>query len=81
MSKGLHFEVRVRAYYTSDQADVVPTTTVLCEHLGADGVKLNIGELLDELAAQMPVQSFTNLRPMSEAECKAHRAGENDDDE
>jgi len=78
--KGLHFEVRVRAYYTSDQADVVPTTTVLCEHLGADGVKLNIGELLDELAAQMPT-SFTNLRPMTEAECKTYRAREHDDDD
>lgn len=81
MSRAPIFAITVRAFYTSDEADAVPSSTV---HVQEDGSgKMPdwdhlMAYLVKGVAQQIHGAPMTNIRPMTHDEVDAYRAEESD---
>ena len=72
-------EVRVRMFFTSDEADVAPESTALVTPQTNSDWQGFMRTMIGHVAESVAGMPATNLRPMTEAEIDAYRESEGED--
>ena len=71
-------EIRVRTFYSGDEADAVPSTTVTIERDEIDKVPWpqTVRALVKQIDSQLDGAPITNLHEMSSSQAEAYRDAE-----